>query len=80
MLKLIGAVALALAAGAAIAQTGKTPSAPAPQQESARAINDRVNAPLPPDQAAMKAHVLFLASDASAMLTAQTIIVDGGVM
>ncbi|HEX7693585.1 MAG TPA: M28 family metallopeptidase [Sphingomonas sp.] len=64
MLRLIGAAALALAAGTAIAQTEKAPSVPVPQKESARAVNDRVNAPLPADQAAMKAHVLFLASDA----------------
>ena len=64
MMKLIGAVVLALAAGTAIAQTGKAPNAQVPQEESARSINNRVNASLPPDQAAMKAHVLFLASDA----------------
>lgn len=66
MIRLIGAVALTFTAGAAIAQTvDKTPPvAPAPARESAREINDRVNAPLPADQAAMKAHVLFLASDA----------------
>jgi hypothetical protein len=63
MLRLIGAVALTLAAGAAIAQE-KVPSAPVPKSESAQTINDRVNAPLPADQAAMKAHVMFLASDA----------------
>ncbi|MDB5679302.1 M28 family metallopeptidase [Sphingomonas bacterium] len=56
MFRLIGAVALTLAAGAAIAQT--TP------KENAATINARVTAPLPADQAAMKAHVMFLASDA----------------
>ena len=64
MLRLIGAVALTLAAGTAIAQTEKVPGPPAPTKESARSINERVNAPLPADQAAMKAHVMFLASDA----------------
>lgn len=64
MLRLIGAVALTLAAGTAIAQTDKVPAAPAPQKESAASINDRVNAALPADQSAMKAHVMFLASDA----------------
>jgi len=64
MLRLIGAVALTLAAGTALAQTGKISSPPAPTKESIRSINERVNAPLPADQAAMKAHVLFLASDA----------------
>ncbi|MES2096759.1 MAG: M28 family metallopeptidase [Pseudomonadota bacterium] len=65
MFRLIGGVALMLAAGAAVAQTSKTPAAPpAPQKESVRSINERVNAPLPADQAAMKAHVMFLASDA----------------
>ena len=55
MLRLIGAAALTLAGSAAFAQTAK---------EDARAINARVTAPLPADQAAMKAHVMFLASDA----------------
>ena len=64
MLRLIGAVALTLAAGTALAQTGKVPSAPVPKKESARSINERVNALLPADQAAMKVHVMFLASDA----------------
>ncbi|MBS0480220.1 MAG: M28 family peptidase [Proteobacteria bacterium] len=63
MLRLIGAAALTFAAGAAIAQTDK-PAPPPPQKESAASINARVMAPLPPDQAAMKAHVMFLASDA----------------
>ena len=66
MFKPIGAAALMLAAGAAIAQTDKTPTAPPPppQKESAASTNARVMAPLPADQAAMKAHVMFLASDA----------------
>ncbi len=63
MFKLIGAAALTVVAGAAIAQTDKTPAAP-PQKESVASVNARVMAPLPADQAAMKAHVLFLASDA----------------
>ena len=63
MFRLIGAAALTLAAGAAVAQTDKAPTPP-PQKESAASINARVMAPLPADQAAMKAHVMFLASDA----------------
>ncbi len=43
---------------AVLAQDAKTP--PAPTAED----NARVNAPLPPAEAAMKAHVMFLASDA----------------
>ena len=61
MLRLIGAATLALVAGAAIAQSA--PPAPKPA-DSVQAINERVNAVLPADQAAMKAHVMFLASDA----------------
>ena len=64
MLRLIGAAALMLAAGTAIAQTQKAPMPPVPTKESAKSINERVNAPLPADQAAMMAHVMFLASDA----------------
>lgn len=66
MFRLIGAAALMLAAGTAVAQTdGAVPIEPiAPQKESAASINARVNATLPADQAAMKAHVMFLASDA----------------
>ena len=79
MLRLIGAVALTLAAGTALAQTGKVPSAPVPKKESARSINERVNALLPADQAAMKAHVMFLASDAmSSYVTGQIIEINGG--
>jgi len=62
MFRLIGVAVLTLAAGAAAAQTEAPP--PAPQKESAAAVNARVMAPLPADQAAMKAHVMFLASDA----------------
>lgn len=64
MVRLIGGVVLTLAAGVASAQNEKVPVPPLPAKESARTINDRVNAPLPADQAAMKAHVMFLASDA----------------
>ena len=52
MFRLAAALALALVTGAAGAQ------------EDAAAVNARLAAPLPADQAAMKAHVLFLASDA----------------
>jgi Zn-dependent M28 family amino/carboxypeptidase len=47
--------ALALAMGSAAAQTEPKPIAE---------VNARINAPLPEDQAAMKSHVMFLASDA----------------
>ncbi|MES2054926.1 MAG: M28 family metallopeptidase [Pseudomonadota bacterium] len=73
MFRVIGAVALAGLAGAAIAQSKPAPapaptltptSAPKASKPSAAAINAIVNAVLPDDQAAMKAHVMFLASDA----------------
>ncbi|WP_425228571.1 M28 family metallopeptidase [Sphingomonas sp.] len=69
----LSAAALALLAGTGIAQTTPVPTptptpmqAPlvAPPAADPVAINTRVNAALPPDQAAMKAHVLFLSSDA----------------
>jgi len=56
MFRPIGAAVLTLAAGAAIAQTKP--------KEDAATVNARVTAALPADQAAMKAHVMFLASDA----------------
>jgi Zn-dependent M28 family amino/carboxypeptidase len=63
MFRSVGAIALMSFAGAALAQT--TPaSAPAAPAKDAKAINDIVNAVLPDNQAAMKAHVMFLASDA----------------
>ncbi|QDZ08953.1 M28 family peptidase [Sphingomonas panacisoli] len=62
MFRLIGSAMLLLGAGAAVAQTDK--AATTPQKESAASVNARVMAPLPADQAAMKAHVMFLASDA----------------
>ncbi len=40
------------------------PTAAAKTQPTAAEINARITAPLPADQAAMKAHVMFLASDA----------------
>ena len=58
MFRSVGAIALMSFAGTALAQT-----APVPVKD-ARAINTIVNAVLPDDQAAMKAHVMFLASDA----------------
>ena len=64
MFRLIGAATLTLAAGAAIAQTDNGAARRPPQKESAASVNARVMAPLPADQAAMKAHVMFLASDA----------------
>jgi Zn-dependent M28 family amino/carboxypeptidase len=65
MIRLIGSVVLGIAAvTTATAQTARAPFSPKPVPEDARSVNVRVNAPLPPDQAAMKAHVMFLASDA----------------
>ena len=55
-------VTLALMASAAAAQQA-APSETPPQRTAAD-INAIVTAPLPADQAAMKAHVMFLASDA----------------
>src|SRR4051812_11017888 len=62
MFRSVGAIALMSFAGAALAQTTPAPAPAAPKD--AKAINAIVNAPLPDDQAAMKAHVMFLASDA----------------
>ena len=45
-------------------QTAKPAAAPAPAPRDPAATNALLTAPLPADQAAMKAHVLFLASDA----------------
>ncbi|GAA0331389.1 M20/M25/M40 family metallo-hydrolase [Sphingomonas oligophenolica] len=59
MFRSIGALMLASAAATAFAH-----AAPAGQANDPAAINAIVNAPLPDDQAAMKAHVMFLASDA----------------
>ena len=54
------------AAAPAPAQAGtqQATAAPAPAKPSAAELNAKLAAPLPADQAAMKAHVLFLASDA----------------
>ena len=64
-------LALALAASSTIAiahdqapQTAPAKPAPAAPAPTAAQRNAAVTAPLPADQAAMKAHVLFLASDA----------------
>ncbi len=66
MFRSVGAIALMSFAGAALAQTAPapTPAPTAPVAKDTKAINDLVNAVLPDDQAAMKAHVMFLASDA----------------
>jgi Zn-dependent M28 family amino/carboxypeptidase len=66
MIRLIGSAVLSIAAvTAAVAQTARSPArASKPVIEDAKSINTRVNVPLPSDQAAMKAHVMFLASDA----------------
>ncbi|MEH3157660.1 MAG: M28 family peptidase [Sphingomonas taxi] len=61
MIRTLGALAaLALTAAAFAHDAPATPTADA----ALAAANARINAPLPADQAAMKAHVLFLASDA----------------
>ncbi|MEN2786015.1 M28 family metallopeptidase [Sphingomonas qilianensis] len=57
MLRILGAVALATITTAAGAEE-------APKPRDNLAINAIITAPLPEDQAAMKAHVMFLASDA----------------
>ena len=63
MIRFLIPVPLLLAGTALHAQT--TPAAPQPQQQlSPVQANAAINAPLPADQAAMKAHVMFLASDA----------------
>jgi Zn-dependent M28 family amino/carboxypeptidase len=54
----IAALALLAASGAALAQGTPDPAS------AAATANARLAAPLPPAEAAMKAHVLFLASDA----------------
>jgi hypothetical protein len=59
MFRSIGAIVLATIASATFAQATSS----VPKRDPA-AINAIVNAPLPDDQAAMKAHVMFLASDA----------------
>lgn len=76
MLQVIGALALGALPCAVPAQTAAAPaqSAAVPPAKvasrqgaaapDAAAVNARVNAPLPADQASMKAHVMFLASDA----------------
>jgi hypothetical protein len=59
MLSKIGALALLALSTSALAQNAVTPPAPTAMLDTAA-----INAPLPADQAAMKAHVMFLASDA----------------
>jgi hypothetical protein len=61
MFRIMGAVAVAAIGGGAFA--ADTPPAATPKL-TAKATNAIVTAPLPEDQAAMKAHVMFLASDA----------------
>src|SRR4051812_29393992 len=56
MFRSIGAIVLATIASATLAQ-----AAPSVPKRDPAAINAIVNAPLPDDQAAMKAHVMFLA-------------------
>jgi hypothetical protein len=58
---------LATIAATASAQTAPSQTAPsqtAPSQTASAQRNAALTAPLPADQAAMKAHVMFLASDA----------------
>lgn len=67
MFRLTAPLAIAaIAASAATAQTAPTPApapAPAATGMSAAEKNAIITAPLPEDQAAMKSHVMFLASD-----------------
>ena len=63
MLRFSAALPLVLIAGLAAAQSTPAPK-PAMPPANPTAVNGRLAAPLPADQAAMKAHVLFLASDA----------------
>jgi Zn-dependent M28 family amino/carboxypeptidase len=58
------AIAAAVLPIAPTAQAQKSKPAPAAAPSDPAARNAAANAPLPADQAAMKAHVLFLASDA----------------
>ncbi len=62
MIRFLMPLPLLLAGTALNAQTTATPQQT--PQVSAAQRNAVINAPLPPDQAAMKAHVMFLASDA----------------
>lgn len=55
---------LALAGAAAAQSSAPAPATPAPAARDTAARNARLTAPLPADQAAMKAHVMFLGSDA----------------
>jgi Zn-dependent M28 family amino/carboxypeptidase len=65
MLRTTTPLALALMlAMPAYAQSTSTPAAPIPATPTAAERNAVVNAPLPADQAALKSHVMFLASDA----------------
>ncbi len=67
MYRFIGALSLLALSTATLAQTATPTSAPAatvPAKPDPAILNARLAAPLPADQAAMKAHVLFLASDA----------------
>ena len=66
MYRPIGALAVLALSTSALAQTAPQ-AAPAPAPVTApntAEVNAKLAAPLPADQAAMKAHVLFLASDA----------------
>ncbi len=63
MIRTTGALAALALTTSVFAQTAP-PAPSATSSQDATAINTRLNAPLPADQAAMKAHVMFLASDA----------------
>ena len=64
MFRSIGAIALASISVAAAARISPAQISPTAPIRDPAAINAIVTAPLPDDQAAMKAHVMFLASDA----------------
>ncbi|WP_308815163.1 M28 family metallopeptidase [Sphingomonas sp. GV3] len=64
MVRTLSALALLALSTSALAQTNAPPAAAAPSAPTPMLDTAAINAPLPADQAAMKAHVLFLASDA----------------
>ena len=82
MFRSAAALALSLSSAAVLAhdQTPQTAQPAAAPQPSAAERNAAANAPLPPEQAAMKAHILFLASDEARYITATEIVVDGGLI
>ncbi len=64
MYRILGALSLLALSTATLAQTAPVPATPPAPVPDPAILNAALAAPLPADQAAMKAHVLFLASDA----------------